>query len=517
MELRSGMGRARGLFSDLKLVLALRALERADPAGEFLPSAERRAWSREAGLDGLPEKPGAARMVRKLAERARVANGKRLAWSVRPLLLGLASCDLPAFVVAVVAAGAFLLGGASLQLGEHRAVNLLGLPLVALLAWNALVYVWLIVSALWRVWRKPKTGQLARGVTEWWGARRALGRLQRERDDGSGAWREAMVYGRRALEIWRDSFVAVAGPILRSRIGMMFHLAAFLWAAGAVTGLYYQGWSRSFHAYWESTLLDAPEVRTFFSVLFTPASQVTGVAVPLDDIPALEGISEAAESTGASARPWFHLYAATLALFIGVPRLALAVWYSLGGRVRLARAVRAPLLGKYFDEVRHGAVEGPPSRSWIVVTEDPAGVPASTTAELERWGVARELFNEIELREIPPDPTPEQRRAVLAGADALLHGAEKTPDDGVREELAVLRETAGDTGAAKLVFLDARRFLERFSALPAAEDRWRERQAAWREAVGGDPLGLVIINETVPLALPPREGSATPAGPAPSP
>ncbi len=511
------MGRAQGLFSDLKLVLALRALERADPAGEFLPAAERRAWSREAGLDGLPEKPGAARTVRKLAERARIANGKRLAWSVRPLLLGLANCDLPAFAVVATAIGAFLLGAASLQFGEHRAVNLLGLPLIALLAWNALVYLWLIVGALWRMWRQPRSGQIARGVTEWWGARRALGRLQRERDDGSGAWREAMVYGRRALEIWRDSFLAVAGPILRSRIGMTFHLAAFLWAAGAVSGLYYQGWSRSFHAYWESTLIDASEARTFFSVLFTPASRVTGVAIPLDDMAALEGISENAESSGASARPWFHLYAATLGLFIGAPRLALVIWLWLGGRVQLARAVRAPLLGKYFDEARHGAAEGPASRSWIVATADPAEAPEATVVELERWGVARELFNEVEVRMLPADPTPEQRRAVLEGADALLYGAEKTPDDGVRAELAVLRETAGETGAAKLVFLDARRFLERFSALPAAEDRWRERQAAWREAVGGDPLGLVIVNETAPLALPPAAGTATAADPAPSP
>jgi len=503
------MGGSQRMLSDLKLVLALRALERADTTGEFLPLSDRRGWSREAGLDGLPDKPGAGRAVRKLAERARIANGKRLAWSVRPLLLGLANCDLPGFVIALVALGAFAAGAASLQLGENRAVNLLGLPLVALLAWNALVYLGLLVSMVLRLVGKSGPGRLSRAVTSWWGARRALGRLQRERDDGSGAWRDAMVYGRRALDTWRDSFVVVAGPILRSRIGMTFHLAAFLWAAGAIAGLYYQGWSRSFHVYWESTLVDAGEVRTFFSILFSPASQVLSLPVPLDEIESLQGLPETVETAGPTARPWFHLYAATLALCIGAPRLALATWYWARTRLGLVRALRVPLLHTYFEQVRHGASDTPASRTWVVVSAD-AGteIPHATIAELERWGVGRELFNEVDMRSLPADATPEQRRAVLAGADALLYGAERTPDDEVRSEIALLREAAGEAGAVKLVFLDAGRFLERFSTLPAADDRWRERQAAWREAVGGDALGLVIVNETVPLALPPADSAA---------
>lgn len=503
------MGRANRLFSDLKLVLALRALERADLPGEFLPRADRRMWSREAGIDGMPEKPGPGRVVRKLAERARIANGKRLPWSARPLLIGLAGTGVPGFVVFVVAAGAFLAGLVSLQFGESRAVNLLALPLVLLLGWNALIYLWLVLALIWRLVRKKRASKLASGVAGMWGARRALGRLRQERDDGSGAWRDSMAYAKRAVDAWREPFVAIAGPVLRPRLAAIFHLGAALWALGAVAGLFQQGWSTSYHAYWESTLLTADAARMWFANVFAPAASLFRLPLPLDQVAALQGLPTDAATPEATALPWFNLYAATLGLFIVAPRLILATSFYMASRWQLVLAIRAPLLRTYFEEVRYGASDGPESRCWTVAAAElETSLPAGAVELLEAWGTERELFNEVEIKTLPADLSPEQRNASMKGVDALYYGAERTPDDDVRAEIAFLREEAKDTATPKVVFLHAGRFQERFAGLPSAEDRWRERQAAWREAVGGDALGLVVIGETSPAPPPSAESPA---------
>ncbi len=490
------MASARQVLLDLKLVLALRALERADATGEFLPRAERKAWSREAGLDGLPESPAPERVLRKLAERARIANGRRLPWTVRPVLIGLAGAGLPRAVAIVVPVAAFGFGLASLQFGEQRAVNLLALPLVLLLAWNALVYLWLVVLLVRRVGCAPRRSGFAAGVIAGSGGRQALGRLRRERDDSSGAWHDAITYARRAVDGWRDSFAEIAGPLLHWRLAGLLHFTAALWAIGAIAGLYHQGWSRSYHAYWESTLLDAGSARVWFGALFSPASSVCGLPLPLGELSSLQGLPEPAAEATPTALPWFNLYAATLGLFIVAPRLLLAGTSWIAFRWQVRRAIRAPLLRAYFADVRRGASDGAEVRRWIVAASEPAAdLPPGTVELLERWGAARELFDQVELRLPPPAPGPASGREQREQVDAVLFGAERTPDDAVRAELAALRESAGGGGAMRVVFLHAARFLQRFAGLPAAADRWRDRQAAWREAVGGEPLALVIIGE----------------------
>jgi hypothetical protein len=195
-----------------------------------------------------------------------------------------------------------------------------------------------------------------------------------------------------------------------------------------------------------------------------------------------------------SALPWFNLYSATLTLGVVAPRLALLVISAIEARVRLGRAVHDPVLREYFDQVRGGAEDAPSSRQWVVaVSAEEAPVPAGTVTALQGWGEENRVFSAVEFVEIPPLASSEERRAVLGRADAILHGAERTPDDAARADLAVLREGVATGGERRVVFLEAARFLERFAGLPAGEDRWREREALWREAVGGDALRLVVL------------------------
>ncbi|BET67971.1 hypothetical protein ASA1KI_28890 [Opitutales bacterium ASA1] len=507
------MGLARKLFEDLRLALALRALERADGAGDFLPAADRRAWSREAGLDGLPAQPGPARMVRKLGERARIANGRRLPWTVRPLLVTLSRCDLPAWSVPVVAIAAFIGGVSSMWLGAERSVNLLALPLLGLLAWNAAVYLWLLGGVFSRPWRRGETrGYRPARVLAWWGERTSLVRLGRERRDAGGAdgWRTTLAYARRAVEAWREAFPQVAGSIVQARFAAMLHLAACVWACGAIVGLYQQGWARSYAVYWESTLLDVGDVERIFGALFAPASAVLGIETPVEDLARIQTVASTPAVEGAPARAWFHLYAGTLALLVAMPRAVLAGLAWSRSRFALVRAVRAPLLREYFEEVRHGTDKRTGARTWNVALPDwPEERIAAVSAEAIRWGGERELFDRLDLRKLPTGVSPETRRATLAGVHALSFGAERTPDDEVRELLAIVRETASASAEPRVVFLDAALFRDRFADLPAAEDRWREREAAWREAVGGDRMTLVVLRAD---AVPPVDSGAVEKG-----
>jgi hypothetical protein len=496
-EYLGDMGLARKLFEDLRLALALRALERADGAGDFLPAADRRAWSREAGLDGLPAQPGPARMVRKLGERARIANGRRLPWTVRPLLVTLSRCDLPTWAVPVVAVAAFAGGVSSMWLGAGRSVNLLAFPLLGLLAWNAAVYLWLVGGVFSRPWRRGETrGYRPARVLAWWGERASLVRLGRERRDAGGAdgWRATFAYARRAAEAWREVFPRVAGSIVQARFAAMLHVAACVWAGGAIVGLYQQGWARSYAVYWESTLLDAGDVERIFGALFAPASAVLGIEIPVEDLTRIQTVASTPAVEGVPARPWFHLYAGTLALLVAMPRAVLAGLAWSRSRFALVRAVRVPLLREYFDEVRHGADKRTPARTWNVgMPEWPEDRAAAVSAEMLRWGGEREMFDRIDPRTLPTGTSPEARRSALQGLHALTFGAERTPDDEVRELLAIVRESVSATAESRVVFLDAAVFRRRFADLPAAEDRWREREAAWREAVGGDRMALIVL------------------------
>jgi len=478
----------------LRTVLALRALERADEIGEYLPMEERRRWSREAGFDGLPESPSAARRLEKLYERATLANHARMPWTVRPILLALANCDLPGMAMGVVALVAFLAGAASLQFEGSRMVNLLGLPLVALLAWNFVIYLWVVVRAA-KSFAVPRPGGwTARAVAAMAGARAVRKRLRRERGQTTARWADVMDFAHRAIEQWRPAYLSLLGPVVRRRFVASLHLAAALWATGAIAGLYYQGWSTSYGAYWESTLLDAPLAQEFFAAVFYPASRVFGLPVPLADVAALQWTPGQGEPPGLSALPWFHLYAATLALLVVAPRGVLWLCTRVGAWSALGRAVRSPLLRGYFDSVRGGVVEAPARPAWkVAIDGDSAKLESSVETALLDWGRRQEVFSSVEYVPLYPHLGSEARQAALEKCDAYFVSAELTPDDTVRRDLEILREAAEADGEVRVVFVDAGWFLQRFANLPSRTTRWREREAAWREAIGAHPLRPVFL------------------------
>lgn len=198
----------------------------------------------------------------------------------------------PAWVLLAMALG--LLAGLLVdQLGPPQQVNLLAPAVWAVVFWNVLVYLWLLL---------PRLGSADPA---------ALLRALESRAQG-------------VTSIW----LRHAAPLTGQRLLLLMHSAAAALALGLIAGLYLRGLVLDYRAGWQSTFLAPGAVQAALSLLLAPASALTGV--PVADVSTLR-LAPGTLAT-ASAAPWIHLYAATLALLVVLPRLLLAAWAS--GRAR---------------------------------------------------------------------------------------------------------------------------------------------------------------------------------------
>lgn len=225
--------------------------------------------------------------------------------------------------LALLTAAAGLAGLLADPVGRTQRIDLLAPPVWAVLAWNLAVYAAL---ALGRLLRGGRPG----------GLRRALARWRQRLPAGGGP------FGRFAADWWPR-----AAPLNAARIALALHLAAAMLALGLIAGLYLRGLVLDYRVGWQSTFLDAGAVRAVLSVAFAPALALSGQALP--DVAGIAALREPgadlATASAASAAPWIHLLALTLALLVVAPRGLLA----LGAALQMRRQrVELPLDEPYF-------------------------------------------------------------------------------------------------------------------------------------------------------------------------
>ncbi len=321
------------------------AFGRADPAAW---AAEDRQWAtRQAvatvGEEASPERFVVARAVIALqrllprdsaAKRWLSRRGWHPAWVMLAVLLGL---------------GAGVLAD---QLGTPQRVNLLAPAVWAVVAWNLLVYFFMWVPL-------PSGG--VRGWLAAWGLRGPAG------GSATGV----------AGALWAEH----AAPLMLHRAALVLHSAAAALALGLVAGLYLRGLVLDYRAGWQSTFLDAAAVQQVLAWLLAPASALTGIAVP--DVTPLR-LGPGADAT-ATAAPWIHLYAATLALAVIVPRGLLAAWAASRAAAQ-ARRFPLPLDTPYFEGLHPLMRPGKP-RVLRLLWAAPSGVapPALFGQPLAPW------------------------------------------------------------------------------------------------------------------------------------
>lgn len=452
---------------DAQRVLLVHALEEEDRAGEVLDLDTRREATK-AALEGRAGKDPA----RWLARRARTlvaamtADGSPQRSRIRRLLRlsdPLTGLVLPLVVVA------FFVGVASNALGPERRVNLLAPPLLALIAWNLAIFALLVGRQILALLRPSS------GLSTW--IHRLEGWVKRFARPGAGengGWTQDF------LSRWLPATRRLAS----ARLSRALHLAALAMVAGVVGGMYLRGLILAYRATWESTFLGAAQVDALLGFVLAPAGILLGSGVP--SVEALE--APAAGPAGL----WIHLWAATAALFVGVPRLALAFSDGLSAW-RAGRRIEILLPAAYPKRLRASASARAPEVQVVPFSYRPGDQSAQ-----ELRGLLQDLAG---------------ARAHVRLASSLDYGSERpesfdgtmrvvvfnlaqTPEVEVHGE--VLRTLRAETpdGQGLLVLVDEgplRRKLENL-APDVADERLDSRRRAWTRVVEGEELVPVLVD-----------------------
>jgi hypothetical protein len=429
--------------SEVRQSLLVRAHESppAAPWTEADADAATREARREAGADDDE---------RFVARRARIA-AERIAQRVPAAARALAADR--GWVAPLVLAVAFAAGAASDAIGPGQQVNLLAPPLLALLAWNLVVYALLVV--------RPRAPGPLRGL---------LSRALQPRSTGP------------ALARYAADWARAGAPLHAARVAAMLHAAAAAFALGALVSMYTRGLALEYRASWQSTFLDADAVHALLSFVLGPASRLTGLALP--DAAQIASLQAPA---GENAARWIHLWATTVALVVLVPRAALAAFAAWRAR-RLASDLPLPLTEPYFARLlraRRGEA--------MALTLLPYGWQVSAEALPRLRQVLEQHFGAAVAPQLAStvQPGDEDKVTLPPGTTAVaLFPLAATPE----------RETHGrfiDALAARsasplLVLVEESSFRRRFGAV-----RLAERRAAWERMLGEVGQSPLFANTNV--------------------
>lgn len=460
-------------------ILLVRAVEEGDPRGESLPFASREGAALRARDVNEPSDPGPDAALRPqdwdfLAHRASyLASPAAGIAKVAPNPPSL-------YPAAVIGLGlAFLLGAASHTAGLTHHFHLFWGPFLPVLLWNVVV-----VGILGFRFFKTKgttapppwlARKLVRGLT-WW-------------QDLSVGGHEAPASSRAFLVRWLDA----TAPALKSKTTASIHGASVAFALGLVVSVYARGVSSQYLAGWESTWLEAKHVRLLLGTVLHPASAITGIAMPTEDLE-WEQMRFSGGTAGVPAGPWIHLHAVTLLLFAVLPRLCLA-WVAWVQGQRLGRQPPPwPPGDGYARRLLRGATSGPhriailPYGFKNVSILNQAGTKAAIARLCaEVWGreaVARWHEPIVYDGEIPKPDTMASTSGVL-----FLFDIHATPEDEVHGE-AVATARRLYQGHSLLVAIETAEF---------PEERIAVRLSAWSEMSRRLHIHLVTLGKGVPL------------------
>ncbi|MBX3635516.1 MAG: DUF2868 domain-containing protein [Rubrivivax sp.] len=431
-------------------VLLVRAHETAETP---LWTAEDRVWATRLARETVPAGAAPARFLDERASHAlqRLAPrdpaiarwlGRRLwrwTWLLAALAIGL------------------LAGLAVDAVGSAQRIDLLAPPVWGVILWNLVVY----IALLWP--RRPQGG----GGIAGWLARRLAG---------------AAVRGSGPLAAFTADWLPRVLPALTARGALLLHAAAAALAAGLVAGMYLRGLVLDYRAGWESTFLEPASVRALLATLLAPATALTGIGVPDEATVSALRVGPGV-AAGAPAGPWIHLYAAMLALFVIVPRTALATWAALRG-AWASRRVALPLEDPYFQQL---LLQGRGAAPRVRVL--PHGAAPSPQAVLGlRELLAGALGAEMQLRlaaataygaeESAGTPSAEPDTTLLV---ALVDLAATPEADTHGRFLRALR--AATPALPLLLLADEAAFARRFGQLP---ERLAQRREAWRQLAAAE-------------------------------
>ena len=314
-------------------VILAHAIEAGDGQGRLLGQGERDqidAQARDAALPGGATEPVMA------PERFLDLRAQRIIAAVEARHPSLAALQDPgswqgwlaiALPLAAVAMGVLT----DVVANPHR-VDLVSLPLLAIVGWNLVAYLALVLG--WAVGRRRP---------------RAAGQAQRRRAEGLLHWRRGGARaGAEVTALFHLRWQRASQALSMVRLKKVLHLAAAGWAVGVGLSLLARGLVVEYRVGWESTFLDAGQVHVILSLLRLPAL----LLFPFEPFSVQEVASLRFSAGGAAlgGARWVLMYVALLAVVVVLPRLLLAAWCHWRERV-LARRVPIDVHDPYYRRV----------------------------------------------------------------------------------------------------------------------------------------------------------------------
>jgi len=249
-------------------------------------------------------------------------------------------------------------------------------------------------------------------------------------------------------------------------------------------------------------------VHRLLSPLLAPASAVTGIAVPDATAIASMRLTAPAQPASAPAAPWIHLYAATLAMAVVLPRLVLALVAFAQASLR-SRRFKIPL----GDAATLREVQGFRRQRSTVQLCPYAQAPSAPAALGLRALLAREFGADVLLQVKDATPVGDEEAAAQAlktdgvTSRMVLVDLAATPEDDHHGRFVRALQAAAPQLPLQ-VLVDESAYRRRFAAMP---ERLDERRAAWRRwAAAFDVPVRAVALEGFDAAL---AGAAQPAAP----
>ena len=317
-----------------RVVLA-QAIETADAQGKLLSEVERSQIdleARQAAQAGGPVHEPLA------AERFLDLRAQRVLQTVAQRNPAIASLqDIPAsryWLLVATPLATLVLGALTERIADPHRVDLLSLPLLAIVLWNLLVYVLLVAS--WILPRRRKREHPLRDAVARWAA-------------GLREWRRRSGHLRADVtaQFYLRWHKATSSLQLQRATGAL-HLAALGWAAGVATSLLVQGLVVQYRVGWESTFLGARQVHAILSFLLMPVVAL----FPFEPF-SVQEVARLQLGPGDIARAdprWVWMYAALLLVIVIVPRAILAT-IAFWRAASLVRRVPVDLREPYFQRL----------------------------------------------------------------------------------------------------------------------------------------------------------------------
>ncbi len=444
-------------------ITAIRAVETRDRARRLWTDADR-SWASRAAAEVVGEEADATTFV---ARRARLAL-ERIGKTHHSVPRAVHALRWRPWVAWLIVAGAFVAGIVIDRFGGAQRVNLLAPPVFALLLWNLGVYVTLAVGSVLRLGTDRGAGPLRSLLVRVAGRTgRPAGKVHAATDEGDGSISACVA------AIPRD-WARLASRLYAARSARILHLAAALLALGTIAGLYTRGLAFEYRASWESTFLDAGQVRSLLAVALAPGAWVTGRPIP--DATEIEALRSPGS---ANAAVWLHLMAASVLVVVVVPRLALAALVRVVERHR-ARHLPVALDEPYFQRLLRG-YRGGPVRLTIVpysYTLPPAAIAGLEAIVARVFGGSAALTVEAPVAYGEEDAFARRPALVHQGPLIGVFSLTATPEPEAHGTFLTALAARRDPAWPLLAILDESAFRSRWGS---DAPRLAERRVLWRD------------------------------------